>query len=107
MEKELEKEQSEDTQVSRESWEPEECFTYPRRGCPVQCCESKALGGLGREGTAGEQGLVETGARFQGVKECVGGKEMESADGGQEEKTKRWANGRGQEVVSFKHESLV
>lgn len=70
----------------------------------VQGCESKVLGRLRRKDTAGKLGLMETAARFQGAKECVGGKEMEPADRGQKGRD-RVSKPKGQEVESFKHET--
>lgn len=62
------------------------------------------LGGLRRKDTAGQLGLMETAAGFQGAKECVGGKEMEPADRGQKRRH-TVSKPKVQEVESFKHET--
>lgn len=57
------------------------------------------LGGGGRvlrtRNTAGKLGLVETAAKFQGARQCVGGKKMEPADLGQEGRLREDEQARG------------
>lgn len=57
------------------------------------------MGSLRSRDTAGKLGIVETAARFQKAKQCVGGKKMEPADLGQEGRPREGEQVRGDKRV--------